>query len=910
MIFNYLKRQTKIKLRKKLVLLSIAVVLFSIISLLLSFKFQMMQFEEIGWQFTQVLWTNSIVSAILMAVSFLFIFICIVITNLVIKGRLKRFFAEENMSPVKLPNFSLAVIVAVIGGYVTEKFLYPYILPFLKAQMFNTAINADPLFGKNFGYYLFQRPFFLSLCDYLSGIFLIIIIYTIAYYVISFGAIFNAIDIKSLRKNGVVIHNLINIAAFFLVKILEYRFVVESVLFSSSGKFFGADYVKVNVWLKAYTAAPFILSLVVILAVIYLLRGKYKKAGVTILMYPAYWLLALLVAVIVQLLWVLPNELTREKNYISNNIELTRMAYNLSGKMVEKEFDLSDSLSAQVLDNNKQIIDNISLLDGSAALDAQNQFQSIRSYYRFNDTDAALYDINKKPEIAYITARELDDKNLDEKTYDNLRYKYTHGYGVVMSPVSAVNESGNIDFLIKDIPGQSSPGAPQVLKPQIYFGELTKEHVVVNLKNEKEIDYQEEEATKETVYNGKAGINLTPLNRIMASIMLKDPGLLFSGKITSASKVLLNRDIVTRTKLIAPFLDIDEEDAYMVINKVGNPVWVIDAYTESINFPYSQPTVLEPRKKINYIRNSVKITVDAYDGTVKLYIMDAQDPIIMTYQKIYPEMFEKGAVPADIAKHFKYPQRLLKIQSEILRRYHTTDEAKFFGGKDVWDIPLYTGKDKQEDFEPYVTIMKQAGSEKYDLVNLVPFTSKGGTSMTGMLAVRPDMYSKATMYLLPRTRLIYGPKQMDLSIDKDQEIAKTFNTWRQQGSSVIQGTPVFIPLEYGKEKILLYVKPVFLSEDGNIAVPQLKKVIVGYQGRVVMEDTLKKALQKLLVMAPYQDAAIPELKGNKDLIESLIRVYDEYKTYSASNDWENAGKKMKEIDEIISAINERKDDIF
>lgn len=906
MILNKFKSLAKAKFSTKLVLILVAILIFVLCSLAIDYKFQLMQYEEIGIQFTDILWTNSTASLAAMGISFCFIFLCILITNFIIKRKLKRFFADENMKPVKLPNYSLAFIIAIIGALATKDFLYQNALVYLNAEMFNTSINADPIFGKNFGYYLFQRPFFIALSDYISGTLLVVIIYSIAYYVLAFGAIFNAIDIKSLKNHGVVTHNLINAALFFLFKIVTFGLASEGILYSQNGSFFGAGYTEVKIWLSVYTLAPFILTLVVILSFIYLLRSKYKKAAITILIFPAYWLLGAVIAGIVQLVWVLPNEVTKEKSFIGHNIGLTRFAYNLSDKLEVKDFDISDSLTPQLRERNKEILDNLVVNDYSSTLDAQNQFQSIRNPYRFKDTDVSIYNIDDRPTLVYIAAREIDEKSIDEKSYENLRYKYTHGYGVVMSTASKVNPEGYPDFLIKGVPILPNKGDPSIKRPEIYFGELTKEHIFVNVKDQKEIDYPEADSYKEFTYDGNAGIKLTPLNRILMSIKLADPRILLSASISSNSRVLINRDIVARAKLITPFLNIDDEDAYIVVNKDGRLIWVLDAYTESPYFPYSQTTVLERKKRINYIRNSVKILIDAYDGTIKFYVVDTQDPIVTTYRKIYPNLFEKGSIPEDIQQHIRYPKRLLKIQAEILERYHVSDEARFVSNKDLWEVTYNVQKGKEKDIEPNYLLTRPADTKKPELLSVIPFIAKGESNLTGLIAARPDVYNKLTLYRFPKTRLYYGPKQIDLNIDKEQEIAKTFNYWRQGGLSIKRGDTIIIPLEDDSERSLIYVKPIYVSNDSVSAAPQLKKIIVAYQGQVVMEDDLNKALDKLLTLEPSQDNLFPELSSDEDLTERLLKVYGEMKGYFSAGDWVNFGKKMQELDEIVETLNKRK----
>jgi len=903
------RKKIPARARLKVGMAVLVVLILIVLAIIVEFNFQIKQYEEIGKQYTDIFWINTIASSVSMLICFLFIFMCFFVTNCIIIGRLKKFFKEENVHPKKLPNISLAFGIALIGAFLTKDYIAQNALIYFNADMFTSSFYRDPIFLKNLGYYLFQRPFIIAVSDFVSGTILAAIIYTIGYYVLAFGSIFNAIEITSLRKNGVVLHNLINIAIFFIIKVFSYGFSSENILYFNNGKFFGADFTQVNVWLKIYTAAPFILCVIIVTAFILLLREKYKYAIYSILMLPAYFLLGAVIAGIVQLVWVMPYEATRQKPYIRNNMDFTKLAYNISYKLDTKDYEISDVLTQPLIDKNKDVIDNFSLINPSLILDASNQLQSMRSYYKFNDVDAINYSIDGKNTAVYVSAREVNQKGLDEKSFENLKFKYTHGYGWVMSPVNVLKNDGHPDYIYKDMPIKTIGNVAKISRPEIYYGELTKGHVVVNARNEKEIDYPDREINKETIYTGSAGVNLTLFNRFVMSVKLADPMLLFSRKISNESKVLINRDIIARVKLISPFLDVDNEDAYLITNKDGKLVWIIDAYTVSNQFPYSQRIALDQKKKINYIRNSVKIVVDAYDGKMQYYIVDAQDPVVKTYRKIYPNLFEKQQIPSDIVQYLKYPKRLMKIQSQILKRYNINDESSFFTSKDSWEIPAATEQNgKTIDLEPYYTMMKLPEAKNMELVLLMPFTSDDGTKITGLLAGRPDFYSKMVLYKFPSKGVVFGPKQLEINMDKEIEISKVLNFWQQGGDRILKSNVLVLPIQDEKDKALLLIKPIYVQKDESL-LPELKKVIVGYQGRIVMEDDIQKALQRLLMLGPYQESLPPELSGNKALIESLIKVYDEIKAYSSSNDWETFGKKMNEMDKIINEINKRKEEM-
>lgn len=916
MIYNYLKNISKSKFRTKLMISSIIILLISIAYLGFEFYYQLMQYEEIGKNYTTVFWTNTYASLISMGVSFCFIFLCVVITNLIIISRLKRFFIEEQKQPVRLPNYSIAFIIAVIGAVMTKATLYQHALVFLKACMFYIK---DPIFHMDISYYFFQRPFLIALGEFISGTWLVIIIYTIAYYIVAINNVFKAVSIESLKRFGVYTHNLVNIAIFFIMVAASYRFSAESILYSKHGNIIGAGYTAVNIWLKIYTAAPFVLGFIVILSTIFLIKSYYRRAIYTMLVFPAFWLIGAILALFIQVMLVQPNEITKEKKYIEQNMYFTKYAYNVLDKLQERDFSLNDFINKDRIENNKILINNVKLTDYTATMDAQKQLQATKGFYKFVDTDISVYNINNVPTCVYTAARELDKEKIEEKTYVNKTYRYTHGYGMVMSSVFNLNKNRQPDFVIRDIPSQSSVGAPQITRPQIYYGEMnksndvSKEHIIVNAANYKELDYIQGNEEKESTYTGQSGINLTPLNKVILSIKLGDPRLLFSKNITSNSKALINRNIISRAKIIAPFLDIDN-DPYMIVNDEGKLLWIIDAYTESTYFPYSQPSVfnVENQNKLknkgNYIRNSVKIVVDAYDGSMKFYIVDRQDPIIKTYENIYPDIFEKTAMPSDVARHLKYPERLLKVQAEILGKYHVTDVSDFITDEDNWEVATHLGEGKQKEMQPFYLLYNSLENNQPELVLMLPYTPMNRTKMSAWITARYDLYNGGRLSIthVPESDLIYGPMQVEGQIDQEPEVIKVIDSFNKSGVKVRRGDMVILPLEDEKGGTLLYIEPLYISADNETSVPQLKKVIASYQGKVFIDDSLDKVLEKILAAFPITDEQAGQISGNASLLENAIKVYSEAKKYLSAGDWENYGKKMKEFDIIMKELSKSK----
>jgi uncharacterized membrane protein (UPF0182 family) len=535
---------------------------------------------------------------------------------------------------------------------------------------------------------------------------------------------------------------------------------------------------------------------------------------------------------IVQRTVVQPNELEKERRFIARNIEWTRRAYGLE-QIVETNFPAEPATTYEEIEANPATISNIRLLDARPLRDTFNQLQSLRPFYFFNDVDVDRYMIDGAPRQVMISARELDIRRVQNPNWTQRRLQLTHGFGAVIAPVNKVTPEGQPELLTKDIPpvGDTIPISPDTA--QIYFGELTSQYVIVKT-SEDEFDYPVGESFAPTTYQPDRGIRLSNiLRRFALAWDLGDTNLLISGRIGSGSRLLMNRSLRDRIGEVAPFLTLDA-DPYLVVEN-ASLMWIQDAYTTSDAFPYSQPS-----GSINYIRNSVKITVDAITGDMVFYLVDEDDPIVRTWAKIFPDLFTPfDEMPASIRSHLRYPEDLFRLQSERYLKYHITNPDVFFIGEDIWNIPTEKFRQQEQPVEPYYVIMTLPGEEREEFVLILPFTPRNKQNTIAWLAGRSDgqFLGALRAYRFPTDTLVFGPAQIEALIDQDTGISQQLTLWDQSGSEVIRGNLLMIPIG----ESFIYVEPIYLqAETGRF--PELKRVVVANGNKIAMEPTFQASL--------------------------------------------------------------------
>ena len=697
---------------------------------------------------------------------------------------------------------------------------------------------------------------------------------------------------------------------FFLMVGMNFFLKQYDLLFGSTGAVYGAGFTDVKVTLWVYRI---IMGLSVLAAVgfaIGITKKKFKPAVIA----PVAMLIVGAVgvggALVVQNLVVTPDEINKESKYLERNIEYTQSAYGLNDVDM-KGFEANQNLTSKDIANNADTISNIRINDYAPAKTFYNQTQSIRQYYTFNDVDVDRYMINGEYTQTFLSAREIDEEKISD-TWLNKHLKYTHGYGVTLSRVDKITASGQPDMLIDSIPPVSRVDEVDIKQPEIYFGELTSNYALVNT-SEDEFDYPDGNSNKYARYKGTAGIKLNPINRLMFAIREHSLKTLVSGNIKSDSRILINRKITDRVQEIMPYLSYDK-DPYMVTEN-GKLYWIIDAYTHTNNYPYSEP--YNDETKTNYIRNSVKVVIDAYNGTTDYYIVDDTDPIAQTFKKIYPDLFKDGdKMPQEIRAHIRYPSMLLDIQASVYQRYHMNDVKVFYQNEDLWQISSEIYGTKEQEMTPNYYIMKLPGENGAEFVNSIPFTPKDKKNLTGLLVARNDgdNYGKLVLYQMPKSKIVYGPMQVEAQIDQNTEISKEFSLWSSAGSSYSRGNMFVVPIEDS----LLYIEPVYL-EATNSSIPEVKRVIVAYGDQIAYEATLADALNSLFGEgSAHESPGSEEASGDTDtsaggsdaslsqteIVSRAQEAFDNAQKAQKDGDWAKYGEYLKELEKYLNMLSE------
>lgn len=631
-------------------------------------------------------------------------------------------------------------------------------------------------------------------------------------------------------------------------------------------------------------------------------KGKTKKVIMWILFVPVYIILLLIIMAFTQIVFITPNELDNEKENIQNNIDFTKDAYGIDSEVFTIE-NGGETITETSLENLKSTIENIVIVDESTVLKDLNTIQTEKGYYKYDTAKIASYRVNGKNQLVYISPREI---SIDNSTYNNQTYEYTHGYGIVVTSATSTDSNGNLIKLQKEFKTEDDD-IVTVTQPRIYFGLQTNNNVVTNSKNRKEFDYPITSTTNaENVYDGEAGLSLNFIDRLILGIKEGDLNLALSANVNKDSKILINRNIIDRAKTLMPYL-IYDENPYMVIDDDGNLVWVLDAYTTSNNYPFSQKTIIQQdalnKLELNYIRNSVKVLIDAYDGTIKFYITDKNDPIASAYANIYPDLFEEGEkIPSSISSQFIYPKYLYSIQAEIIKRYHDVQPDVLYRGDDVWDIASHnTSKVSTKtgtEIEPYYTMVKTIDSEESRLGLVLPFTPDQKQNITSyMVGTYEDGKPKLTLYKFASDSNILGPMQLDTQIEQDEDISRQLDALNVAGTKITKNM-IIVPLD----NTLLYVEPVYQQYINEAdSTPTLKKVIVASGNKLAIGNNLNEAL-KNLVSQYAVNIEVENTDNVEDLIEAIIKANGNLEESSSNADFEMMGKDIKKLQDLINQL--------
>jgi uncharacterized membrane protein (UPF0182 family) len=764
--------------------------------------------------------------------------------------------------------------------------------------------QRDPLYGKDIGFYLFSLPVYVALKNWML---VTVVLSTLVAAAVYFAHGDILLD-KGRRwvSSAATAHGSVLLGLFFAVKAWSYGLDRLFLLYGDNGVVVGAGYTDIQVELPLLWALVGLASAAALASLINVRVRTYKlPLAAAVLVFGSSFVLVLAFPAVFQRVYVKPNELQLEAPYIQRNIALTQEAYNLR-QITVKPFPAEEGLTFQSIQDNRATIDNIRLWDWQPLMNTYAQLQEIRTYYKFHNVDVDRYELDGSYQQVMLSARELEPALLppNAQTWVNLHVLFTHGNGAVMSPVTRKSAEGLPVLYLQDIPPVASTG-PAVHEPRIYFGQGADSYVIVK-GSTPEFDYPKGKQNAYARYDGADGVAIGGMaRRSLFAWYFGDPNILLSEYITGESLILFRRNIRSRVRTIAPFLRLDA-DPYMVISE-GRLFWMQDAYTTSRWFPYALPL---PYVGTNYIRNSVKIVTDAYNGTVNFYAVDPSDPVVATYQRIFPGVFKPfGAMPADLRKHVRYPEDLFLIQAQVYRAYHMDDPKVFYNREDLWQFPreptAFNGARGEEgaNMAPYYIIMRLPGETRAQFFLLLPMVPSQRQNMIAWLAARCDApdYGKLIVYEFPKDKLVYGPSQIEARINQNTEISQQISLWNQMGSRVIRGNLHVVPIENS----LLYVSPLYLRATTG-QLPELKRVIAASGDRVVMEETLAGALAAL-----FKDTSPSTPRGPlpasplDDRAREALSHYDRAIERLKAGDWRGFGAELDALRPLLEELSQR-----
>jgi uncharacterized membrane protein (UPF0182 family) len=886
-----------------------SVIFFIILVVIMSISTVMNIFGDFFW-FLSLGYENVFLKILFTNINLGFVFGLAFLIFAIINVKLAKRFSPDNKGRKgeKAKDLLFVAITLFFSLMVALAFSrWEVVLKFLNSTPFGTN---DPVFGMDIGFYVFSLPFYA----YIMGFFLVTLILTSILTLGTYLVYSNSIvrietedEIETSFRGGAYTvkwdfledkaKSHLSFLAGILFFVIAYGIYLAryGLLFSESGVVFGAGYTDLNVVLPLLNVLT---AIAVLTGLGFIINSKMKKWKLNL------YLIALLVGItvigflasgITQAFIVNPDEFNLEKPYIERNIQNTLDGYNLD-VIEEKEFPISYDLTTEDLEKNKGTIDNIRLWDWRPLIQTFNQLQLFRTYYQFPDVDIDRYEIDNGYKQVMISTRGMDIRNLPEnaQTWVNKHLVYTHGYGVVMNPVDKVSKEGLPEFYVKDIPPTSDYF--EIQRPEIYYGEGFANYVVVKTATE-ELDYPSGEQNIYASYEGTGGIDMSDaFKRLVYAAKFGSIELFVSGSIKPESKLLLYRDISSRVRKIADFLLYDS-DPYVVVSN-GRLYWIIDAYTVTNTYPYSEPIYHSGYKTaLNYIRNSVKVVIDAYNGDVHFYVIDKEDPVIQTYSKIFPELFlDFENMNEDLKKHIRYPEDMFSIQAELYSEYHMKNPGVFYNKEDTWVVPNEIYRGGRQEMQPYYIITKLEEGGKEEFILMMPFIPKGKENLIAWMAARSDFpnYGKLTVFQFSKQVLTYGPMQIEARIDQDTEISQKITLWSQSGSSVIRGNTLVIPIENS----ILYIEPLYLEATEKGTLPQLKRVIVAYGDQISMKETLQEAIGEIFSgvtpVTPITEEKLPE-----DILNQISDLYTRAQEALRTGDLAEYAQYMDQIGQIL-----------
>jgi uncharacterized membrane protein (UPF0182 family) len=897
------------KIKKLFLAIIIVMTLYFLIENFIYFYIDWLWYEETGYTDTfLVILKYKFLAGLIMGT----IFIILIGINLYIIRRLSPRivrFSQSNIIEILdsgvFETQSVKLLVLIIGIFsifiaMEGREHWQDLLFYCYGQNFN--IN-DPVFGIDLAFYLFKLPLLKYIYSWLIFTFIVIFISITSIYLFYKLIRYSPGNILTL-SGKVKIHLSILGSIIFILKAWGIYLARYELLYSRRGVIYGATYTDVHVQIPVMN----IMIVMALLCSIIILLNLYIKNWKIIFWSTAIYIIFSLLGGsiypgLIQQFVVVPNEIGKEKEFIKRNIEYTLKGYGLD-KVIEKEFPANETLSAESIYKNEATIKNIRLWDERPLLETYAQLQEIRPYYDFVDVDVDRYTIDGDYRQVMLSAREIAYEQLSTGDWINQHITYTHGYGLCLSPVNSISKEGLPEFFIKDIPPVCTTNLI-IDRPEIYYGETTKKYSIVKTKASddnmpQEFDYPSGTTNKYCSYQGSGGIALSSFVRKLAFARhINSMKILLNKDIKDDSKIMIYKDLNSRIKKAFPMM-IYSNDPYIIIAD-GKLLWICDAYTISNKYPYSMPYNFREDYKINYIRNSVKVVVNAYNGNIDFYKNDPYDPVINTYEKMFPYVFkDMSEMPEAIKSHIRYPEELMAIQSKIYSTYHMKEPQVFYNKEDMWNIPKEISDTQKEDIKPYYIIMSLPEEKKEEFMLMMPFTPMKKDNLSAWMCARcdKDHYGDIILYRFPKKKMVYGPGQIEARINQDTEISKQLSLWNQQGSSVIKGNLLVIPLENS----LIYVEPLYLKADKG-QLPELKKVILVYGSQIVMEDNLEKAIKTMFNTSDKHLIHVTEKARTMEVMAGeALKHYEKAMEYMKSGNWSGYGDEIEDLGRILSGM--------
>ncbi len=828
-----------------------------------------------------------------------------------ILGGRGRIFASSILTRLQIPILGspkralfiiLAAGVLVAGfmmGGAASSFWKEYLL-FRNSVPFE-GFPADPVFNLDLGFYVFRLPFLQFLYGWLMAALVITVLFSAVFHVVNGGILVKNSRMEFSLFARAHLSTLLALMVFLFG--VGYRLDAYDLLFARIGKIYGAGYTAVHANLVAYNAAMVIAFIAAALFLFNIFKRSFKLPLIVLAaIIPVFFILGKVYPGLQQRFVVEPNELEKEKKFIEYNIKFTRIAYDIE-RVKEIPFANNQNLTYRDIAKNRNTLDNIRVWDWRPLKQAYKQLQELKPYYFFNDVDVDRYIVNNRKIAVNISAREISIERLGKqsRTWQNEHLMYTHGYGVVMSRVDRATTEGQPEMLIYDIPPKKKIDI-SLERPEIYFGESRNSYIITNT-TMKEFDYPSGEENRLAIYGGTGGTPLDSLfKRVLFAAAFKDINILISGNILPTSRFHFRRNITDMVKEFTPFLEFDS-DPYVAVAD-GKLYWVIDAYTTTDRFPYSTPISID-RKKINYIRNSVKVVIDAYNGGMDYYISDTKDPIIKVYAKLFPGIFKDMAkMPEPLKGHVRYPEAYFSIQSQMLLQYHMTDPVVFYNNEDAWHIARQIYANQEEQVQSYYLVTRLPDEPRDEFLVILPFTPLNKDNMIAFLTAKCDMpdYGELKLYQLPKDKLSYGPLQIEARINQNPDISRQLALWSQKGTSVIRGNMLAIPIE----ESILYIEPLYLKAETS-EMPELQRVILAFADRIVMEENLSAGLERLFSGAAMIDEGAlatgsPEMRF-RELATRAMNHYNQAEASLREGNWTRYGEQLKLLRDTLERMN-------